>query len=282
MGPLEVVLIVAAAASAATWIASLITRDHSWVDRLWSVLPVVYLWIFALADVSDNPRLVVMAVLVTLWGARLTFNFARKGGYRGVEDYRWAIVRGWMSPALFAVFNLVFIVLYQNTLLVLITLPALTVFEHPHGPLGILDAAVAMLFLAFLAAEASADRQQWDFQREKARRVPGGGDATGVSGARFVETGWWRYSRHPNFFFEQAQWWTLYLFAVIAANAWLHWTIIGAALLTALFAGSTALTEAITRSRYPEYALRQATVSPWLPLPPRSPTHSQRASAGHQ
>lgn len=88
MSPLVVVLIVAAIAAAFCWIASLVTKDTSWVDRLWSVVPVVYVWIFAAAGLAgggDATRLVVMAVLVTAWGARLTFNFARKGGYTGTR-----------------------------------------------------------------------------------------------------------------------------------------------------------------------------------------------------
>jgi steroid 5-alpha reductase family enzyme len=80
MSPLLLVVIVAGAVSAACWIASLLTRDTSWVDRIWSVVPVVYVWIIAGASGFTDPRLLVMAVLVTLWGARLTFNFARKGG----------------------------------------------------------------------------------------------------------------------------------------------------------------------------------------------------------
>ena len=109
-----------------------------------------------------------MALLVTAWGARLTFNFARKGGYTGTEDYRWAILRGRMSPALFQVFNLLFIVLYQMTLLVLITLPALVAWEHP-SPFGVWDAVFAVLFVAFLVGETVADQQQWDFHQRKAR-----------------------------------------------------------------------------------------------------------------
>ena len=123
MDPLVLVLIAAGIASAFCWIASLITKDTSWVDRLWSIVPVVYVWIFAIAGITagdDAVRLIVMAVLVSAWGARLTFNFARKGGYTGMEDYRWAILRGRMKPWQFQLFNLFFIVLYQNALLVLI------------------------------------------------------------------------------------------------------------------------------------------------------------------
>lgn len=65
------------------------------VDKLWSVAPMYYFWHFALHDqlkargVPVNPRLLAMSVLASVWGVRLTYNFARKGGYRWEdEDYR--------------------------------------------------------------------------------------------------------------------------------------------------------------------------------------------------
>ena len=72
---------------------------RSWVDKSWSILPVYYAWVLAthtarasLADV--HPRLLLIAGLVTLWGARLTSNFWRKGGYAlSGEDYRWPYLR---------------------------------------------------------------------------------------------------------------------------------------------------------------------------------------------
>jgi steroid 5-alpha reductase family enzyme len=263
MNPFLVVLAVAGAVSAACWIASLVTRDTSWVDRIWSVVPVVYVWIFAFASGLGDLRLLVMASLVTLWGARLTFNFARKGGYTGMEDYRWAVLRGRMSPAAFQVFNLFFIVLYQNALLVLITLPALTALENPT-PFGPLDIVLVVLFLGALAGETLADQQQWDFHRWKAAETAAGREPA----PRFLQSGLWSVSRHPNFFFEQAQWWLFFLLGASAAGTVLVWTVVGAALLTALFIGSTIFTESITRSKYPEYAEYQARVSavvPWFP-----------------
>lgn len=265
MDPLVLVLIVAGVACAFCWIASLITKDTSWVDRLWSIVPFVYVWIFAIAGTLagvDATRLIVMAVLATLWGARLTFNFARKGGYTGMEDYRWAILRARMKPWQFQLFNLFFIVLYQNALLVLITLPAYIAYLHPAVFNG-WDAAFAALFVAFLIGEFIADQQQWDFHR--AKKAAGGHLEPG-----FLTTGLWRFSRHPNFFFEQAQWWILFLMGAVAAGTLLHWSIVGAALLTVLFLGSTAFTESITRSKYPEYADYQATTSAIVPFPPRA------------
>lgn len=270
MDPLLIVIIVAAVFSALCWIAALVTKDTSWVDRVWSIVPVIYVWIFAiaaLADGQDAARLLLMAVLVTAWGARLTFNFARKGGYTGMEDYRWAILRGRMSPALFQLFNLVFIVGYQMTLLVLITLPASMAWQHP-SPLNVADIAFAALFVAFLVGETVADQQQWRFHQQKRA-----GTAHG-----FLTTGMFAYSRHPNFFFEQAQWWAFYALGASAAVAaglgmWggvINPTIIGAVLLTLLFIGSTIFTESISAAKYPDYRTYQRETSMLIPLPRRA------------
>ncbi len=275
MGPLLVCLVICAAVAATTWIASLVTREYSWVDRVWSVVPVVYVWVFAGWSELD-PRLVLMAVLVTLWGIRLTSNFARKGGYRpGGEDYRWAVLRVRMAPRQFQFFNLFFISIYQNALLLLICLPAATVYEAAGSPLGVWDVVLAVVFLSALVGEAIADQQQWAFHRWKAAELAAG--RTAAPG--FLQAGLFRVSRHPNFFFEQAQWWVFYGFAVAATGVWLHWTIAGAVLLSLLFVGSTAFTESISRSKYPEYDAYRARTSPLVPWFPRSHRTASRRTA---
>ncbi|MDE0546018.1 DUF1295 domain-containing protein [Microbacterium sp. C7(2022)] len=214
----------------------------------------------------------VIVLLVAAWGARLTFNFARKGGYTGMEDYRWAILRSRMSPAMFQVFNLLFIVLYQNALLVLITLPALVALQNPV-PFGVWDAVFCALFACFLVGETIADQQQWVFHRRKAQAAQRGERLN----PPFATQGLFRVSRHPNFFFEQAQWWAFYAIGAAAAVASgagvmggvVNASIIGPLLLTALFVGSTIFTESITASKYPEYAAYRRTTSMLVPWPPR-------------
>lgn len=120
---------------------------------------------------------------------------------------------------------------------------------------------MTVLFVAFLAGETVSDQQQWNFQQVKKAGGP-------EFAPRFVSSGLWRYSRHPNFIFEQAQWWVLFLFGAIAGGSLVQWTVIGALLLTLLFVGSMRYTEAITLAKYPEYAHYQATTSavvPWFP-----------------
>lgn len=273
MDALLIVIVVAAVSSAACWVLSLITRDTSWVDRAWSIVPVAYVWIFvagAFVNGEGSARVVLMGVLATAWGARLTFNFARKGGYTGMEDYRWAILRGRMRPWQFQIFNLLFIICYQMTLLVLITLPAALAAQNPSALTG-WDALFIAAFLAFLVGETIADQQQWVFHQRKKK-------AGGTLPPGFATTGLFRYSRHPNFFFEQAQWWAFYAIGATAAVAGgagviggvLNPTIIGPALLTVLFIGSTIFTESITASKYPAYADYRRTTSMLVPWPPRT------------
>lgn len=74
------------------WLLSIITGNYSQVDRLWSVLPFAYSWWFTLfgsfIEVA-NPRLLLISILTTSWGLRLSYNFYRKGGYNPKdEDYR--------------------------------------------------------------------------------------------------------------------------------------------------------------------------------------------------
>lgn len=276
MHAISVCLWVYAGVCAATWVLSLATREYSWVDRIWSLVPIAYVGVFAGAADFADARLNLMLALVTLWGLRLTFNFARKGGYApGGEDYRWKVLQGRMKPWQFQLFNLFFIVAYQNLLLLLISLPADQALRHPGG-FGWPDVVAAVVFLAFLLGETVADQEQWTFQKRKRAQIEAGRRPAD----NFVTTGLFAWSRHPNFFFEQAQWWTVYAFGAIAAGSLVDWTIAGPVLLTLLFLGSTMFTESISLSRYPEYAAYQQRVSMLVPLPHKGRSAVSEAPQG--
>ena len=94
---LYILLIIAGASALYCFAVGELTHNNSQMDKLWSILPAVYLWVIA-AKGGLSARLIVMASLATLWGIRLTFNFARKGAYHlkfweGKEDYRWQVLR---------------------------------------------------------------------------------------------------------------------------------------------------------------------------------------------
>jgi steroid 5-alpha reductase family enzyme len=265
MAPLVTCLVMALGFALLCWVLTLLTRDASWVDRLWSITPWLYAWVFAgFAHLADL-RLDLMAVVATVWGLRLTFNFARKGGYSGMEDYRWEVVRSKMRPWQWQLFNLFFVDLYQHLLLLAIALPAWTAFEHRGTAMGAWGWVLLGLFVACTLGETVADEQQWRFHQAKA--------AATAEGRRleppFLTTGLFSASRHPNFFFEQAQWWLFFGLGAAAAGSVLQWTIVGPVLLSLLFVGSTQLTESISLSKYPEYADYRRRVPRTIPYFPR-------------
>ncbi|GMF65842.1 unnamed protein product [Phytophthora lilii] len=259
---------------AVTWLASVVTRNYSFTDRLWSITPGMFAWHFAYhAYVVDggvwDQRLLLMAGLTTLWGCRLTFNFWRKGGYKlSEEDYRWAVVRQYMHWTLFEVLNLVFIAGYQHLLLMLLAVPSYAVYFHRHEELNALDGAATAAFLLLWVLETVADQQQWNFYKKKYELIAQKKPLTGDYKAGFNRSGLFRYSRHPNFFGEMSLWWAFYLFSVAVSEPAFNPSSIGTILLTLLFQGSAPFTEYITASKYPLYKQYQRHVSmlvPWFP-----------------
>ena len=137
------------------------------MDRLWSLCPPVYCLIVAAALGFGAARVNLMTVLACLWGARLTFNAARKGAFRrGGEDYRWAAVRERFGARGFQVFNAIFTPA-QMVLIWLFTAPVHQAWRWREAPLGSLDLLATLLFVALLTLETVADQQMWAFQQDK-------------------------------------------------------------------------------------------------------------------
>ena len=157
--PLLFALAVCAVLAAACWLVSVLTDNYSQVDRLWSLAPPLYACHFAARAGWVDQRLNVIALLVVLWGGRLTYNFARKGGYRWhAEDYRWPELRQRLGPVWFQLLNATFVAPYQNLLLLLIVLPASVAWQARGTPLNALDAAAAVAFVLLLIGETVADQ----------------------------------------------------------------------------------------------------------------------------
>jgi len=243
-------------------------------------MPIIYALHFGLRNViigldpAINLRLAIMMCLSALWGIRLTFNFARKGGYAwSSEDYRWPVLRKYMSPTLFQIFNIVFIAIYQNILIFLFCTPAYVAWKSKSTPLNVIDYTATGFFLVFLLFETIADQQQWNFQSKKYQQIAEKKELSGDYKLGFIRTGLFRYSRHPNFFCEQGVWWSYFMFSVAASGVIFNWSILGALLLSGLFQGSTAFTEFITKQKYPAYATYQTQVSRIIPWFSRIPNN---------
>jgi steroid 5-alpha reductase family enzyme len=250
---------------------SSISGNYSQVDKLWSILPMAYVWMTALKS-GWEPRLILMALVVTVWGIRLTYNFSRRGGYSirfwtGEEDYRWAILRARPEFAVkwrWVLFNLLFISLYQMGLILLMTLPV--VRSLGGSPLGWADYLLAALILGLVVMETVADQQQWNYHREKRKALSSGGEVPVRYQKGFVHTGLWAKMRHPNYTAEQGIWILFYFFSVSASGNWLNWSVIGAILLVLLFWGSSNFSESISAGKYPGYREYQEKVNRYLPV----------------
>lgn len=250
-----------------------LSKNNSQVDKLWSIIPIYYVWhMTALGDF--HPRMVFMSILVTIWGIRLTYNFARRGAYQwkfwaGEEDYRWEILRkkpGFNNRFVWMIFNLFFISAYQNVLIFLFTIPILTsLYTNAPASLTNTDYFLAILFVSFVIIEFIADQQQYDFQTEKYRRIKSGEDL-GEYQAGFVSKGLWGIVRHPNYAMEQVVWLAFYGFSVISTGEWINWSMPGCLLLLVLFKGSSDFSESISAEKYPEYKEYQKRVPRFIPF----------------
>lgn len=266
--PLIIVILCASAFAVCSFFAGLITKDYSWVDRMWSVLPVLYGLFYAWRG-GFSPVIVIASGLIAVWGIRLTWNFASKGGYTGMEDYRWGILRQKIkNPVLWQLFNLLFISFFQNALFVAFTLPMYYMIQHNAG-INLWFIAAAALCVLSIVLETLSDREQNLFQEAKKSAREGGEfpsmyDAEVTQG--FVSSGLFSICRHPNYVGEMGTWWSLWLmaFMLIGGNPFRS-GMIGVLVLTLLFIGSSAMSEGISRDRYPAYRDYQKKVGRFIP-----------------
>ncbi len=257
-------------AALACFLISTISKNYSQVDKLWSLIPIVYVWVVCWNSGFES-RMVLMSVLVTIWGLRLTYNFSRRGGYslkfwEGEEDYRWAVVKSkpeFQAPWKWVAFNFFFISLYQMGLIMLFTLPIVKSMDG--SPLSWLDYLLAAVFILFVVLETIADHQQWTFQNEKYRQLNNGENLSGMYEEGFLQKGLWGIVRHPNYSAELAIWIVFYLFSVAATGNWINWSIVGSLLLILLFFGSSNLSENISSGKYPDYKNYQKKVPRFFP-----------------
>lgn len=255
-----------------------LSRNNSQMDKLWSILPIAYVWVIA-AKAGFNPRNTIYAVLVTLWGIRLTANFARKGAYKlkfwdGEEDYRWQVLRqkkGLNNRFAWALFDLFFISLYQNALVLAICLPSLALMDSTAA-LGLFDFIAIVLTSFFILIETIADEQQMSFYKTRTIFFNEGRSLEEMPypySLGFNTFGLWGFMRHPNYLGEQAIWLCLYLFVIgagVATYGIFNWSMIGPLFLIFLFAGSSMFGENVSSSKYPRYQDYQNQVFKYLPL----------------
>jgi steroid 5-alpha reductase family enzyme len=255
--PIAVAFAADVAATIVVFAFSVAFGNSSFYDAYWSVIPpliAVYWALCAVPEVNGLRQAVVIA-LVWLWGARLTYNWARGWGGLGHEDWRYVDLRGQTGAGYWPVsfVGLHMMPTLQVFLGCLSLYPALVVGARPFG---LLDCLAVLVTAGAIWIEARADKELVRFRRSQPPREA------------ILDTGVWAYSRHPNYFGEMSFWWGLFLFG-LSANPSYWWTIVGPVAITLLFRfASLPLIETRMLSRRPGFAAHQQRVSmviPWFP-----------------
>ncbi len=247
-------LAVMLAAAALTWIVSVLQRNVTIVDSLWSLLFVFGAWTYAHVVGLPGPRVTLLLALVTAWGLRLALYLSwRNLGHE--EDRRYQAIRRRNEPN-FAFKSLYLVFALQAVLAWIISLPLVGAVAVP-GPLGILDFVGAALCVVGLVFEAGGDWQLARFKRDPA------------NAGKVMDRGLWRYTRHPNYFGDFCVWWGFYAIA-LAAGAW--WSVPGPLLMSYLLlkVSGVRLLERDIGKRRPEYADYVRRTNAFFPGPPKA------------
>ncbi len=225
--PLAELAVGTLAATALVFVASLLFDNSSLYDPYWSLQPlaitVYYLWTGRAALASRD---LLVACLVFLYAVRLTSNFYRD--WRGLmqEDFRYVAFRRRYGK-LYWPMSFLGIHLFPTLLVYLGCLPLYAVSRSREVSLSWLDGVATVVVLGAVAVAFVADEQLRRFRRRS--REPGR-----HLERRYLDSGLWACSRHPNYLGEISTWWGLWLFALACGGAW-WWTGVGALAITLLF-----------------------------------------------
>lgn len=257
LGALALIL----AMGALTWLYSLYRRDVSIVDSLWSLMFLAAGVLYAWHSPEFGSRSALVLALLAVWALRLSIHLTVRN-WGQPEDRRYREIRSNNEPAfgwksLYIVFGL------QGVLAWIISAPLLVALSF-DGAFHWLDIVATALWVTGFGFQALADLQLLRFGRDDANR------------SRVLDSGLWRYSRHPNYFGEFCIWWAYYLFAV-TAGGW--WTIFSPLLMTLLLLriSGVGLMEKNISSRRPGYREYVDRTNAFFPGRPKTDADLQTA-----
>lgn len=239
-----------------TWIASLVQRDVSLVDRMWSLMIAGPAIVYALQTSWTGVRAIAVLVLVLAWGLRLAAYISWRNWGHG-EDRRYQEIRARNQPN-FAVKSLYLVFVLQMVLAWIVSAPTLAALAGDHG-FGVLDVlGIGVAIVGFLF-EAIGDAQMAAFKGDSANQ------------GQVMDHGLWRYTRHPNYFGETCFWWGIWLVAVAAGGVGALWTVVSPLLMTLLLlkVSGVALLEKDIGERRPAYRDYIARTNAFIPGPSR-------------
>lgn len=259
MSPLNafwISVVIVVSAKTVAWLMQLRTRNAGLVDAIWAwTLGGLAAFYAAVGSAPEGTRS-LLALMGGLWGLRLGTHLWHRN-YGKPEDFRYAEFREkWGTRANF---NMFWFFQFQNIFTLMLSASAfMAVAYRPDAPSSMMILAAGLIWLVSIVGEAIADSQMEAFRHNP------------VNKGRVCRDGLWRWSRHPNYFFECLQW-VAYL--PLALGAPWGWTALAAPLIMAFLLTKLSgmpILEAEMAKRKPGYADYIRTTSALIPWPPKN------------
>ena len=256
--PALIALAVVASFAFIGWLISIPRRDVSFVDGMWSLMFLLSLWTYMYAGGFTGWRAWLVLLLTATWSIRLSAYITWRNHGEG-EDPRYQAIRENNSPNF--EFKSVYIVFGLQALLAWIISFPLLAASGSDAPLNIFDLAGIAAWCAGMIFETVGDAQLARFKRNPANE------------AKVLNTGLWRYTRHPNYFGEFLLQWGFFIIALGAGGGW---TIFAPLLISILLlkVSGVALLEKTISQRRPEYAEYVRNTNAFFPGRPRKSTET--------
>jgi len=237
------------------WLWSIVIKNVSIVDIFWGLGFVVVNAFYVFMSGEMTPRKILIFLLVTIWGLRLTLYLAARNIGKG-EDFRYQEFRRNYGAERYWWFSYFQTFLLQGALIMIVSLPLLGISaSHQSGNLNLLDYIGILLWIIGFTFEAGGDFQMAAFKRNPRNK------------GKVLNTGFWKYTRHPNYFGDSVVWWAFAIFSIAAGG---YWQIIGSFVMTFLLvkvSGVSMLEKTLkdTKPEYQEYIQKTSSFFPWSP-----------------
>jgi len=238
------------------WIASIILKNVSIVDLFWGFGFVVAAVFYFINTDGNNIRKVILLILVSIWGLRLSIYLTWRN-YGKSEDFRYREFRKKYGEKRYWWISFFQTFLLQGILMWLVSAPLLGAqFEGADRSPGLLDFAGILLWVIGFTFEAGGDFQLARFKSDPSNK------------GKVLDKGFWKYTRHPNYFGDSAVWWG---YGLICLSAGSYLPVLGSILMTALIIkiSGVALLEKSLKDQKPQYREYIEKTSTFIPWPPK-------------
>lgn len=237
------------------WVWSVFIKNVSIVDIFWGLGFVIVNAFYVFNSGELTTRKIVILILVSIWGFRLAIYLAFRNIGKG-EDFRYQEFRKNFGPKRYWWFSFFQTFLLQGILIMIVSLPLLGINSSTNtGMLAPLDYIGIFIWVIGFMFEAGGDFQLARFKSNPTNK------------GKVLNTGFWKYTRHPNYFGDSMVWWAYAIFSIAAGS---YWQIIGSVIMTVLIikiSGVSLLEKTLkeTKPQYRDYIKKTNAFFPWFP-----------------